>query len=58
MNVTCVAVHLDEGVASVGALDEREGVAFASLDVRAVAIDEVYSVVGRECWISLLIDLR
>jgi hypothetical protein len=58
VNVPCVLFHLDKGVASVGAFDEGEGVAFASLDTSALAIDEVERVVGCECWVSLLIDVE
>ena len=58
VNVPCVLFHFDEGVASVGAFDEWEGVGFASLDTRTVAIDEVDSVVGCEGWVSLLIDVE
>ena len=58
LNTSRVKIFLDKGVASVGALDEGEGVGFASLDTSTVTIDEVERVVGCECRVCVLVDIE
>ena len=58
MNAALILFHLDKGVASVGALDEGEGVAFAGLDPSEVAVGQVDSVVCCQSWISVFVDLQ